>query len=144
MTIRFTIERNPFLERLVLAGNGRCCCCAREFTGRSATGAANGDPTVEHVIPQNPQSKDLARMRDLRRLIMFPGVVQGVKAAAHASCNRRKGNRAPTGCELVFLMAVNARLTPAREMQSPYSNKAARRRAYKIRKRARAQEAANA
>jgi hypothetical protein len=30
--------------------------------------------------------------------------------AAHARCNNHKGSRRPTGCELVWLMVVNARL----------------------------------
>lgn len=30
--------------------------------------------------------------------------------AAHIRCNSLKGNRMPTGCELIWLEAVNARL----------------------------------
>jgi 5-methylcytosine-specific restriction endonuclease McrA len=50
--------------------------------------------TIEHVVP-----------RSRGGLWGFGNVV-----GAHVTCNHRKADRMPTGCELIWLLAVNARL----------------------------------
>lgn len=35
---------------------------------------------------------------------------EGNRLISHAECNNRKGDREPTGCEIILLHAVNARL----------------------------------
>lgn len=50
-------------------------------------------PTYEHVVP---------RARG--------GVNHGNRLVAHKFCNEAKADRMPTGCELVWLAVVNARL----------------------------------
>lgn len=114
MTLRFSIrDRGPApsdtLARLVWAGGGVCCCCANPFVPLPTK---NGEPTVEHVFPQSPRGADLTRLKELRALVInrFGKPQRDRKAAAHAKCNRAKGNRPPTGCEIVFLMSVNDRL----------------------------------
>jgi 5-methylcytosine-specific restriction endonuclease McrA len=51
-------------------------------------------PSREHVIPKSWGGRDCL----------------GNIVAAHHRCNMRKANRRPTGCELIWLQAVNARL----------------------------------
>jgi 5-methylcytosine-specific restriction endonuclease McrA len=51
------------------------------------------NPSFDHVVP---------RCRG--------GGNVGNRIIAHVPCNFRKGDRMPTGCELVMLAAVNARL----------------------------------
>jgi hypothetical protein len=48
----------------------------------------------------------------MRKIAAFRALIGkgGRKAMAHWKCNHRKANRAPTGCEVIFLMVVNARL----------------------------------
>lgn len=53
-----------------------------------------GVGTLEHVIPRSAGGAD--------RLGNF--------VCSHHRCNARKADRMPTGCELVWLLAVNARL----------------------------------
>lgn len=50
--------------------------------------------SIEHVVP--------------RSLGGFWGL--GNIVGAHGDCNARKADRMPTGCELIWLLAVNARL----------------------------------
>lgn len=49
--------------------------------------------TIEHVLPRRLGGRD------------FGNVV-----AAHSCCNDKKGGRAPTGCELIALAWVNAKV----------------------------------
>ncbi len=92
---------------LWLAGGKLCCCCAKPTPEPGTPGVLyNQRGTVEHVIPKSPKPADLARAAAMARIIGG----QRRKAIAHSKCNQRKGNRLPTGCELVFLMAVNARM----------------------------------
>lgn len=117
------------LELLVPAGGYRCAICGGEFLrGFAEYVPPNSRPTRDHVFPKSPLPADLARIRRLQRVSGGGGRT----AAAHASCNRRKGNRPPTGCEVVFLMSVNARLGT---LQMPVSN-AERNRREKARKKA--------
>lgn len=89
-------------EALWWAANGLCVCCAGPVD--------LAEMTVDHVVPRRPAANTLRRMRAVRGLISKAGMRCSVKAPAHARCNSRKSNRPPTGCELVFLMAVNSRL----------------------------------
>lgn len=50
--------------------------------------------TVDHVVPRSRGG----------------ALGLGNVVLAHRPCNGRKANRMPTGCELTFLLAVNARL----------------------------------
>lgn len=52
------------------------------------------DVSTEHVVPRSAGG--------------FWGL--GNIVGAHQPCNVRKGDRLPTGCELIWLLAVNARL----------------------------------
>lgn len=53
-----------------------------------------GQWSVDHVIP----------------LALGGADAFGNFAMVHGRCNTRKADRMPTGCELIWLMAVNARL----------------------------------
>ncbi len=50
--------------------------------------------TIDHCIPLSRNGADLV----------------GNLLAMHKRCNEHKGNRMPTGCEIIFLIAVNSRL----------------------------------
>ena len=52
------------------------------------------DTTTEHVVPRAAGG--------------FWGL--GNVVGAHGACNTAKADRMPTGCELIWLLAVNARL----------------------------------
>jgi 5-methylcytosine-specific restriction endonuclease McrA len=54
----------------------------------------NGRASLDHVIPKALNGAD--RLGNL--------------VAAHRGCNHRKGSHPPTGCTLVWLLAVNNRL----------------------------------
>lgn len=85
-----------------------CICCATDLPPpANGDGRSNRETTIEHVLPKSPRTCDLPRIKKIRALI---GKHAPRKAAAHAKCNRRKSNRLPTGCEIVFLMAINVRL----------------------------------
>lgn len=64
-------------------------------------------PTTDHVFPKNPRAGDLRKLAILRKIA---GGDRRRKVIAHRKCNNRKSNRPPTGCEVIFLMGVNARL----------------------------------
>lgn len=71
---------------LFAAQDGLCALCGRPM------GAANR--SVDHVIP-----KALGGRNCVGNLLI-----------AHSPCNGAKGDRPPTGCEMVWLLAVNNRL----------------------------------
>ncbi len=50
--------------------------------------------TVDHVVPKAMNGRDCV----------------GNLVIAHYDCNIEKADRAPTGCELIWLLAVNNRL----------------------------------
>jgi hypothetical protein len=108
MTLRFSIiDATAHAVAMWFAGGGLCCCCARELAAPGMPVPNKGAAvTIEHVLPKSPRPRDLAKIAAFRALVGGGGR----KAMAHWLCNHRKGNRAPTGCEVVFLMAVNARL----------------------------------
>ncbi len=51
-------------------------------------------PTLEHVIPKALGGWDAV----------------GNLLVAHALCNRRKAHHKPTGCQIIWLLAINNRL----------------------------------
>lgn len=81
------------LERIAFIQGGRCVHCAGPLKFRAHESTDDAFPTFEHVIPR-----------------AMGGVNVGNRLAAHRVCNMRKGNSKPTGCEMVMLLAVNARL----------------------------------
>lgn len=91
-------------------------------------------PSIEHVFPRGPKASDLERIRRLRQIVgkKAPRVV-----IAHSKCNNRKSNRAPTACEVIFLLAVNLRLAAFVNEEANLRTKAraARRRHAKSQKR---------
>lgn len=83
-------RRNLFdLQRaLEVAQRGRCGICGELLGSRR-------DINNDHVWPRSRGG--------------FNG--PGNLVAAHHSCNTRKGNRLPTGCEVIVLVATCARLS---------------------------------
>lgn len=79
-------ERVFLRQRILSAMQGHICAiCGRPMLKGC---------TVDHVIPKARGGADRI----------------GNIVAAHLACNREKAARMPTGCELIFLLAVNARL----------------------------------
>lgn len=78
------------IQRILLhaAQEGRCGLCGEMMT-RPAVACS-----IDHVIPRSLEGAD-----GFGNLLL-----------CHGECNGRKTNDAPTGCEMVFLLAVNARL----------------------------------
>lgn len=78
------------IQRILLyaAQEGRCGLCGEEMAGHAVAFS------LDHVIP--------------RALDGIDGF--GNLLLCHGECNGRKTNDAPTGCEMVWLLAVNARL----------------------------------
>lgn len=69
--------------------------CQKQICGLCGTPIRRAwQVSIEHVVP-----------RCLGGALGFGNVI-----GAHGECNRRKGGRMPTGCELIWLLAVNARL----------------------------------
>lgn len=79
----------PSLVRRVLlrVQDGLCASCGRAIRNHFQV-------SVDHVI-----ARSLGGLDRLGNLL-----------AMHGRCNNLKGNRPPNGCELVWLLAVNARL----------------------------------
>jgi hypothetical protein len=66
--------------------------------------------TVDHVWPQRLDPGDMpAVLRAIKAGVWTHGT-HGNTMALHARCNYFKGNLPPTGCEIIALMLVNARL----------------------------------
>jgi hypothetical protein len=70
-----------------------CAVCGREMTEGLKFDETCGW-TIEHVY--NHASRRY--------------YADGNKLVSHASCNNAKGDREPTGCEIILLHAVNAKL----------------------------------
>lgn len=79
-----------FVQRLLLheAQEGRCGLCGAAMEGPAC------NLSIDHVIPRSLLYRD-----ELGNLLL-----------CHHECNGRKTNDRPTGCEMVWLLNVNARL----------------------------------
>lgn len=76
------------LERLIDAQGGVCGICGKKND--------LWEMDVDHVTPRAAGGGNTDN-----------------RVAAHRICNRKKADRAPTGCELIFLAGVNLRLSAA-------------------------------
>ena len=84
----------PMMVRIAAIQGGVCSLCWEPLDfSPDLSPDAPLRPSFEHVIP---------------RSLGGPNV--GGRLVAHRVCNSRKGSSLPTGCELVWLLAVNARL----------------------------------
>ena len=82
------------MERMIHAQGGICPMCLGEMRYRPDLPPYHpARATFDHVVPRHKGGGNV-----------------GNRIAAHLACNREKGCRLPTGCELVWLIAVNARL----------------------------------
>lgn len=84
--------------RLLEAINGLCGICGEPNS--------DGYSTIEHVIPRKIPRRHRRRIATIQQRFDFHNVI----VSAHETCNVKKGNRVPTGCELIFLILTNARL----------------------------------
>lgn len=78
-------EMNDLRARLNDAQGGLCAICGEKIVGKIS---------LDHVIPHALLGKHRT----------------GNYVAAHGECNGDKTNDVPTGCEMVWLLAVNAKL----------------------------------
>lgn len=82
------------VERIAEIQGGACLLCGTRLDLETAFPPHDDRrPSLDHVLPRS-----------------LGGVNVGNRLAAHRKCNSDKSNRRPTGCELVWLAAVNARL----------------------------------
>jgi 5-methylcytosine-specific restriction endonuclease McrA len=88
-----TVRRRKQREQLWEAQGKICFLCGEKMYPVSHTRADRGW-SMDHV---RPASKGHSRVRNV--------------LLAHSKCNREKDDREPTGCELLLLEAVNAKLT---------------------------------
>lgn len=78
-----------------VAQDGICAICGYKMLALGDhLGLRNRRPSCEHVIPRSMGGSDHL----------------GNIVASHWICNSLKSDRKPTGCELIWLLAVNARL----------------------------------
>jgi 5-methylcytosine-specific restriction endonuclease McrA len=97
--------KQQLTARLARLQGGLCALCGTPLILSARFGSRKGR-SIEHVWPRNRAGPLGERKPPLGNF--------GNKVAAHGHCNATKGDRAPTGCELIWLMAVNARrLRPA-------------------------------
>lgn len=89
-------DKRDRLRRVLWSTQGGVCgLCGVTMLPFKSCDSLDGDgATIDHVIPRSKGGPD--------RL--------GNMLVAHARCNSDKDVRVPTGCELVWLLAVNARL----------------------------------
>lgn len=91
---------NDRLDALIIVQGNLCAGCGKPMLPRSDYPTRRGDaryrdlPSADHVIPQSKGGR-----RGLGNLI-----------AMHKLCNETKGDDMPTGCEMIWLLAVNTRL----------------------------------
>lgn len=89
---------SPTVLRLLKAQGSCCYLCGRKMVlGKQPTSALA--VTLDHVTPR-----------------ALGGKSSGNLLLSHRRCNQAKGHRRPTGCELVRLAEVNARLGDTRYM----------------------------
>ena len=75
-------------DLLLIAQRGLCGVCFRPMETKVSGGS---EPTIDHVMPQ-----------------ASGGHANGNRVLAHRGRNHAKGDRWPTGCQIVFLAATNA------------------------------------
>lgn len=80
-------------DLLSSAQDGLCAICGKPILDVTDPDL-EARPSVDHVIPRQMGGAD--------RL--------GNMLLTHRGCNTEKGCRRPTGCELVWLLAVNSRI----------------------------------
>lgn len=86
--------RAQMLTTRIWEAQGKCCSiCGERMTPVHKFHPDRGW-TIEHVF--NRASKRFHTV--------------GNKLVSHSECNHRKGDRDPTGCEVILLHAVNAKL----------------------------------
>jgi 5-methylcytosine-specific restriction endonuclease McrA len=81
------------IRRIADAQEGLCSICCQILHPRLIISKFDDGWSFEHVFPK-------ARYRHLLGNLLI----------AHKRCNREKGARDPTGCEILLLHAVNAKL----------------------------------
>lgn len=84
-------RRRSVMDR-VWEAQGKCCSLCGDKMVPAHRYDINRGWSLDHV---RPRSHGYTR--------------EGNVLLAHKSCNNRKGDRAPTGCEIVLLEAANAR-----------------------------------
>ena len=89
----------PVMLRILDVQRGACVGCGRAISPHDKS--ADMRLSIDHVHPRSGG-----------------GANAGNRLAMHRICNARKGNRAPTGCELIWLAAVNARMVPVMEAEN--------------------------
>ncbi len=86
---------------------GVCSICGREVAPVYRPGRGSA-ASRDHTFPRfREQTAGRPRPPALGR---WGGHLRIPITMAHAKCNSRKGARWPTGCEMIWLLAVNARL----------------------------------
>lgn len=91
--VPISVLRRVIKGMLVHAQDGICPICSEPLEDRYRATDKRA-PTIDHVIPLALGGHNLV----------------GNMLAAHRYCNSvTKGGRMPTGCELIWLLAVNAR-----------------------------------
>lgn len=96
--------RSYGLTQLVLLQGGKCAYCGQPFAPLKRSSMKMRAATLDHVWPR--------RMGHSKANNVL---------AVHRICNEAKGDRMPTGCELVMLEAINA-IRPAGCAGSPPSS----------------------
>jgi len=91
-----------------IAQDGICPICGKPMQAVSRLGKQNA-ASLDHVYPRcrRQHRRGAPRPAGLGHHNRSP---VGRTVAAHGRCNSRKGDRQPTGCEIIWLLAVNARL----------------------------------
>lgn len=101
--------------RLARLQDGICALCGKPLFRRTSKAGSNRT-SLDHVWPKN---RDHTHGRDAppgcgkwepKRPAGARRRIRWNKLAAHGKCNSAKGNRYPTGCELIWLAAIRARL----------------------------------
>lgn len=87
------IELSRMIDRIAMAQDMLCAGCCEPLD--LDTDDQEGRASLDHVVPR---SRGGGNERNL--------------VAMHRRCNGLKDNRMPTGCELIWLDAVNVRLFP--------------------------------
>lgn len=104
MTRVRSVRRQAHLDRLHEAQDGCCYLCGKQMPERFRYNI-NAGWSADHV---HPRCHGYSRWRNV--------------LLSHASCNRRKGDRAPFPCEVIYLQAVNARLAEEARLRHGYDD----------------------